>query len=79
MKLGTMIIGGSADGQYCPAKLVQMTVGKGDQAEKYLLMKFKEGAPPIEHHFYMLAGFVPAEAMKTFKVRAGLAKLDLPK
>lgn len=57
------IIGGKCDGQESPMKLLQFTEGE----ETYLLMKFKEGE--ITHHFVMLAGMTPAEAMRTYKAR----------
>jgi hypothetical protein len=62
------MIGGKCDGNEVPAKVLMLT----EDGESYLLMSFKEGEQ--KHFFYMLAGMVPAEAMKTYKLRAGLTK-----
>lgn len=45
--------------------------------EVYMLVSFREDGK--EHYFYQLAGMVPADVVKKFKVRVGLAKLELPK
>lgn len=61
----TPIIGGAADGDKCPMRIPRMTV----KGETYMLVSYrdKEG----EHFFYQLAGAVPAEVVKTWKVRYG--------
>jgi hypothetical protein len=64
----TMMIGGKCDGHEVPAKVVTMT----EQGETYILMSFKEGT--VKHYFYMLTGMVPADALKTYRIRAGLTK-----
>lgn len=73
MKLGTMIIGGKSDGDRTPVRVPRMEL----DGEVYMLVSFREGGK--EYYFYQLAGMVPADVVKKFKVRAGLAKLELPK
>jgi hypothetical protein len=67
----TLMIGGKCDGNEVPAKVVTLT----EQGETYILMSFKESN--VKHFFYMLTGMAPAEALKTYRVRAGLDKLKV--
>jgi hypothetical protein len=66
----TMMIGGKCDGHEVPAKVLTMT----EKGETYLLMSFKHEG--VKHYFYMLTGgdLTPAQAQKTYCVRAGLVK-----
>lgn len=57
------IIGGKADKQVCPAKLPRMEL----DGEVYMGCTYRDDKG--EHYFYMLAGMVPAEALKVYKER----------
>lgn len=71
----TKIIGGKLDGHESPVRCVTLQ----EKDETYMLMSFKEG--DTKHFFYMLTGsdLTPAEALKTYKVREGLAKVQAAK
>lgn len=68
----TAIIGGKADGQFSPMKVLQMEL----DGETYLLIGFKDGS--TKGNFYMPAGGIPAEAYKTYRDRQKLAKDPWP-
>jgi hypothetical protein len=62
------IIGGKLDGQMSATGTGVLTLREKD--EDYLLISYKTGEKePTKHYFYMLAGMVPAEALKIDKER----------
>jgi hypothetical protein len=68
MKGGVPIIGGKADGQFCPMRLPRMKVND----ETYMGCTFRDEQG--EHYFYQLAGMAPADVLKIFRERQKVAK-----
>jgi hypothetical protein len=56
-------IGGKADGQQTPLKSVTLEI----DGEQYIQIQSKEGGRTFS--FYMLAGMVPNEALKSYRDR----------
>jgi len=67
------IIGGKLDGQMSATGPGVLTLQ--EKGEEYLLLSYKSGEketpgnPTVTNYFYMLAGMVPAEALKIDKQR----------
>lgn len=62
------IVGGKADGHQSPLRVPKIEL----DGETYLLMTYREDDKL--HRFYMLAGHVPAEALRIHQGRIRVAK-----
>jgi hypothetical protein len=64
-----LIIGGKLDGQESPLRVPTFE----EKDEQYILIEWKED--DVRHYLYMLAGTVPIEAIKRYRVLNGFEKL----